>query len=159
MIGATVAGLAGVLAFHSGSDGHTLLPAASATKSKGATVAGPPTTSPSAPSHQGSPTTAPPTTAPPTQPQSATGALVQYGYGQLSVKVTISGGKITAVSVATLQTAESYSQQIAQQAIPMLRREVLATQAAPIHGISGATYTSQAYADSAQSALDKLHFA
>jgi uncharacterized protein with FMN-binding domain len=39
----------------------------------------------------------------------------------------------------------------------MLRAEVLAAHGAQIHGVSGATYTSVAYAQSIQSALDKLH--
>jgi uncharacterized protein with FMN-binding domain len=34
---------------------------------------------------------------------------------------------------------------------------VLAARSARINAVSGATYTSQAYADSIQSALDKLH--
>jgi uncharacterized protein with FMN-binding domain len=39
----------------------------------------------------------------------------------------------------------------------MLRSEVLSGQTASISGVSGATYTSQAYATSLQAALDKLH--
>jgi len=58
--------------------------------------------------------------------------------------------------VANLQTAESYSQQLAQQAVPMLQSEVLSAQSAQISAISGATYTSQGYAASVQSALDQL---
>jgi uncharacterized protein with FMN-binding domain len=88
--------------------------------------------------------------------KSATGRLEQYGYGQLSVRVTMSGGKITHLSVASLQTADTYSQQLAAQVIPILQREVLSAQSARINGLSGATYTSEAYAYSVQSALDKL---
>jgi uncharacterized protein with FMN-binding domain len=87
----------------------------------------------------------------------ATGAVEQYGYGELSVTVTVSHGKITALNVGRLATAESYSQQLAQQVIPMLRNEVLSAQSAQISGVSGATYTAEAYAASVQSALDKLH--
>jgi uncharacterized protein with FMN-binding domain len=89
--------------------------------------------------------------------RTATGAVVQYGYGELSVTVTVRGSQITAVSVPVLRTAEPYSQQLALQVIPMLRSEVLAAHSARIHGVSGATYTSVAYAQSIQSALDKLH--
>jgi len=91
------------------------------------------------------------------QARSATGAVVGYGYGELSVTVTVRGNQITAVSVPLLRTAEPYSQQLAQQVIPMLKSEVLAVHSAQIHGVSGATYTSEAYAQSIQSALDKLH--
>jgi uncharacterized protein with FMN-binding domain len=87
------------------------------------------------------------------------GAAEQYGYGVISVKVTVSGSKITDISVADLQTAESYSQQLANQVIPMLRNEILKAQSLHVYGISGATYTSDAYAQSVQSALTKLHFA
>jgi uncharacterized protein with FMN-binding domain len=87
----------------------------------------------------------------------ATGKVVQYGYGELSVTVTARGNQITGVSVPLLRTAEPYSQQLAQQVIPMLRGEVLAVHGVQIHGVSGATYTSVAYVQSIQSALDKLH--
>ena len=97
------------------------------------------------------------TTAPPTgQATTALGSNEQYGYGTLAVRVTVRGGRITDVSMANLQTAEQYSQSLAQQVIPILRNEVLSAQSARINGISGATYTSEAYAQSVQSALDHL---
>lgn len=88
----------------------------------------------------------------------ASGTMEQYGYGELTARVTISGGRITTVTVPVLRTAEQYSQQLAAQAIPVLRNEVLAAQSASINAVSGATYTSQAYAQSVQAALDKAHF-
>jgi uncharacterized protein with FMN-binding domain len=39
----------------------------------------------------------------------------------------------------------------------MLKSQVMAADSARINGVSGATYTSEAYAYSLQSALDKLH--
>ncbi len=89
--------------------------------------------------------------------RSAVGSSEQYGYGALSVTVKVRGNRIEDVRVNGLQTAEQYSQQLAAQVIPMLRSEVLSAQSARINGISGASYTSQAYALSVQSALDKLH--
>ena len=89
--------------------------------------------------------------------RTAVGTMEQYGYGQLAVKVIVHGSRITAVTVPSIQTAEQYSQQLASQVIPMLRSEVLAGQTARINGVTGATYTSEAYAMSLQSALDKLH--
>jgi uncharacterized protein with FMN-binding domain len=88
---------------------------------------------------------------------SATGAMEQYGYGELTVRITLNGNRITNVTVPTLRTAEPYSQQLAQQVIPMLKSQVLAADGPHINGVSGATYTSQAYATSVQAALDKLH--
>lgn len=89
--------------------------------------------------------------------RSAVGAIERYGYGALSVRVTVRGNRIENVTVNGLQAAEQYSQQLAAQVIPMLHSEVLSAQSARINGISGASYTSQAYALSVQSALDKLH--
>ena len=86
------------------------------------------------------------------------GALERYGYGELAARVSISGGRITGITVPVLRTAEQYSQQLAVQVIPTLRSEVLAAQSARINAVSGATYTSQAYAMSVQAALDKAHF-
>jgi uncharacterized protein with FMN-binding domain len=86
------------------------------------------------------------------------GALERYGYGELAARVSISGGRITGITVPVLRTAEQYSQQLAVQVIPTLRSEVLAAQSARINAVSGATYTSQAYALSVQAALDKAHF-
>ena len=81
-----------------------------------------------------------------------------YGYGELATRVTISHGRITGVSVPVLKTAEQFSQQLAAQAIPVLRNEVLSAQSARIQAVSGATYTSEAYARSVQAALDQAHF-
>ena len=88
--------------------------------------------------------------------RSATGASEQFGYGVLSLKVTAQGNKITGISVANLQTAESYSQSLADQVIPMLTSEALAAQSANIQGVSGASYTSAGFAQSLQSALTQL---
>jgi uncharacterized protein with FMN-binding domain len=82
---------------------------------------------------------------------------VPFGYGALSVRVVARGTQITDVSVPAIQTAEPTSQQISAQAIPTLRAEVLSAQGASINGVSGATYTSQAYVQSLQGALDDLH--
>jgi uncharacterized protein with FMN-binding domain len=148
VLAGTVAGFAGVLGFHSrpaSSAAPGSHPAATGASRSGN---GGPAALPSAPSAAagaGGPA------------RTATGATEQYGYGQLAVKVTVAGTRITSVSVPAIQTAEPYSQQLATQVIPMLRSEVLAGQNARIHGVSGATYTSEAYAMSLQSALDKLH--
>ena len=164
----TVAGLAGILSFHTHppASGLSALPAAgkSATGNSAAGAANRSTSG----SRSGSAHSRARTSRKPSRSgsgsassalQSATGSTVQYGYGALAVKVTARGGRIVNVTVPYIQTAEPYSQQLASQAIPTLRSEVLAAQNANIQGVSGATYTSQAYAQSLQSALDKLHLA
>lgn len=90
-------------------------------------------------------------------PHQDTGPLVPYGYGELAVKVSVSGGKITSVDVVGLRTADQYSQSLAQQVVPMLRSEVLQAQSGNINGISGATYTSEAFAMSLQGALKRIN--
>jgi uncharacterized protein with FMN-binding domain len=89
--------------------------------------------------------------------RSATGPGVNFGYGTVAVKVKIRGTRIIAVSVASLQTLDPTSQQISGQAIPVLRSEVLSAQSASINSVSGASYTSAGYARSLQAALDTLH--
>jgi uncharacterized protein with FMN-binding domain len=88
---------------------------------------------------------------------SATGPGVNFGYGTIAVKVTVAGGRVVNVSVAKLSTLDPTSQQIAAQAIPMLRSEVLSAHSANISGVSGATYTSEGYVRSLQAAVDQLH--
>ncbi|MCW2930284.1 MAG: FMN-binding protein [Actinomycetia bacterium] len=89
--------------------------------------------------------------------RTAQGPVEQFGYGQLDVDVTVTGNHIMSVTVPSLQTAEPTSQQISEQAIPLLTSEVLSAQGLNINAVSGATYTSEAYAQSLQGALDKLH--
>jgi uncharacterized protein with FMN-binding domain len=147
VIGVTAAGLAGILTFHT--HGTTVPLGASRSGGAGSSSPGPHAAAPRAAS------TGPP--APSSQTASAIGTLEQYGYGQLSVRVTVTAGRIADVAVATLQTADTYSRQLADEVIPALRREVLTAQSARIDAMSGATYTSDAYASSVQSALDQLH--
>jgi len=150
LVTGAVAGFAGVLGLHIG--GTAALPAL------GQPVRGETGTPPALAGGSAPGTTPPATPAGATGPaRSAAGAVEPYGYGQLSVTVTVRGDRIVAVSVPVLRTVDPYSQQLAQQVIPMLRSEVLAAHSAQIHGVSGATYTSEAYAQSIQSALDKLH--
>ena len=120
-------------------------------------VAGPGPSGGASAASAASPSKAGRTPAGPVAGRSALGPEEQYGYGVLDVKVTESGTRITDVSVPLLQTAEPTSQQISEQAIAMLRAEVLSAQSARVDAISGATYTSAAYLSSLQAAIDKLH--
>jgi len=102
------------------------------------------------------PSTSPTSTAPSGATRSATGASEQFGYGTISVKVTVQGTHITAVSVASFQALESYSQQLTNYAVPYLTSEAMSAQSANIQGVSGASYTSAGFAQSLQSALGQL---
>ena len=97
------------------------------------------------------------TTLPSVGVRSANGALVNYYYGVLSIKVAANGSKITNVSIASINDGGSgYSTYIDQQSIPILEHEVLAAQSANIQAVSGASYTSQGFVQSLQSALIQI---
>jgi uncharacterized protein with FMN-binding domain len=69
--------------------------------------------------------------------------------------VTISGGKITNVKALQLTNYGGRSVQISNYAAPILRSEVLKAQSAKVSNVSGATYTTQGYLSSLQSALNQ----
>ena len=105
---------------------------------------------------------APAATAAPTATSAATGAAattitgstVSTRYGDVAVEVTVASGKITAVQAVSLPSG-GRSGQISAYAGPVLASEALSAQSASIDIVSGATYTSQAYAQSLQAALDQ----
>jgi uncharacterized protein with FMN-binding domain len=83
-----------------------------------------------------------------------TGQTVTGFYGPVQVQLVISGGRIT--DVKTLQSPNDNPQSvyIASVALPHLRQEVLQAQSAQVNAVSGATFDSQGYTQSVQSALD-----
>jgi uncharacterized protein with FMN-binding domain len=87
-----------------------------------------------------------------------TGAAETTRFGTTQVKVTISGGKITEITTVQLNQDDPKSLQISESAAPTLRSEVLSKQTAAVDVVSGATYTSDAYEASLQSALDKAGY-
>jgi len=105
--------------------------------------------------------TTPSTPAPVTTPKAAgvsgtfTGDAGNTRYGPVQVQITVVNGKITNAIALTYPTESFRDQQINQQAIPYLIQETLAAQSANIQGVGGASYTSQGWADSLQSALTK----
>lgn len=82
------------------------------------------------------------------------GPTVNDPFGGVQATVVVAGKKIADVTIAAPQNNPS-SASINQQAVPLLRSETLQAQSAQINTISGATYTSQAYAQSLQGALDQ----
>jgi uncharacterized protein with FMN-binding domain len=81
------------------------------------------------------------------------GPIVDTRFGPVQVSVTITDGAISDVAALELPTG-GRSGQISGYAGPILQSEALQAQSASIDGVSGATYTSRAYAESLQSALD-----
>lgn len=86
--------------------------------------------------------------------KTVTGDTVQTRWGPVQVRVTIKSGKLTEVTAVSYPQDNPRDQEINSYALPQLRREALAAQSAQIDAVSGATYTSDGYKQSLQSALD-----
>ena len=84
-----------------------------------------------------------------------TGDAVRTRYGNVQVQITVSGGVITEVQVPQYPNSNREDQQINARALPVLISETTSAQSASIRMVSGATYTSQGYTQSLQSALDQ----
>ena len=87
--------------------------------------------------------------------KTVTGAAVDTRYGAVQVKVTVTNGKLTSATAIEYPTSDPRDAQINAYAIPALNQEAVQSGTAGIDMISGATYTSQGYIQSLQSALDK----
>jgi uncharacterized protein with FMN-binding domain len=138
VIAATAASLALVLSFHPRFPGQAALPPASSLGTQTKAVAGSAT-------------------------RTVTGSDQTIGggsaFGDIQVRVTAAGTSITGVGLARLNVSGPLSQQIINNVVPQLQQQTLAAQSANINGVSGATYTVQAYRASLQSALDQIGIA
>jgi uncharacterized protein with FMN-binding domain len=83
-----------------------------------------------------------------------TGPVVSTPFGPVQVQVDIANGKIGDVAALQTPTEHAFSVQLNKFATPLLRTETLTAQDAKIDVVSGATYTSDAYAQSLQAALN-----
>jgi uncharacterized protein with FMN-binding domain len=163
VIAGTVAGLIGVLEFHTtpasvAIPGTSALPATSAGSANGAGGASSPGagTSPAAGQGQGT-SPSPSAGSSKTVSRTAVGPGVNYSYGVVAVRVTATGGKIVKIGIASLQDdGDPRSQLIDEQALPILEREALQAQSANIQGVSGASYTTAGFVRSLQAALQTL---
>jgi uncharacterized protein with FMN-binding domain len=82
------------------------------------------------------------------------GPVVSTRFGPVQVEVVVASGKVADVVALQLPTGRR-SGQISSYAAPILHDEALQAQSASIDTVSGATYTSDAYAQSLQAALDQ----
>ena len=85
-----------------------------------------------------------------------TDEILQDGLGDLEVKVSAVDGRIVGVGLAKLDLRGPQSAQITNEVLPQLEQQTMTAQSAAIQGVSGATYTTQAYVASLQAALDKI---
>jgi uncharacterized protein with FMN-binding domain len=82
------------------------------------------------------------------------GPAVDTRYGPVQVEIVVSSGQLQDVVAIQLPTGRR-SGQISSAAAPILREEALQAKSASINTVSGATYTSDGYAQSLQAALDQ----
>ena len=113
-----------------------------------------PTTTPSSHSASASAKGAP-ASKKPAPVKSYKGSVAQTRYGPVQVALTVKGGSITQVSVLQYPSAGGTDQQINSYALPILVDQTVKQQGAHVQMVSGATYTSQGYLTSLQSALDQ----
>jgi len=83
------------------------------------------------------------------------GDVIGTRFGDVQVRLIESGGRITDVRALRLPFDRQRSNEISQFVEPILRSEALQAQSAQIDTVSGATYTSDAYDMSLQSAIDR----
>ena len=76
-------------------------------------------------------------------------------WGPVQVRIVVKHGKIVDASALKSPSGDSRSRSISQQAIPYLVQETLAAQSDQISGVGGASYTSNGWFTSLQSALKK----
>lgn len=107
------------------------------------------TTTPAAAAASGAPTTSTATFTDGTY----TGTGVREPWGTFEVQATISGGKLTGVTIVSAPS-DGHSNRINTNAVPLLTQAAIAAQSAQIDTISGATWTSRSYITSLQAALD-----
>jgi uncharacterized protein with FMN-binding domain len=83
-----------------------------------------------------------------------TGDVARTQYGPVQVRLTVAGGRITKAEAVQAPKGGT-SDQKTQLSVPKLNQQAVAAQNADIDAVSGATYTSNGYKQSLQSALDQ----
>lgn len=139
----TAAGLAALLSFKTHSLTGAVPPAAAASAPN--TTTSSPSASPSASGGSGSGGAS----------KTVTGDAADTMYGPVQVEITVKDGKITNAQAVEYPQESMRDEQINSYAIPDLNQEAVGASSANIDAVSGATYTSEGYLSSLQSALDK----
>ncbi|MBT2233061.1 FMN-binding protein [Nonomuraea sp. NEAU-A123] len=76
-------------------------------------------------------------------------------WGPVQVQISVTGGKISSVQVLQAPNENRRDIEINNTALPILQEETMSAQSAQIDSVSGATYTSDGYIQSLQSAIDR----
>ena len=141
----TIAGLVALLSFKS----HA--PSLSAAATSGTSGGSSSSSSPSVP---GQFPTGSQAASLPVGERAVTGQVANTVYGPVQVQLIVRHSKIIKVAVLQQPTTTIHDIQIGQFAFPELISETLKAQSAKIDAVSGASYTSEGYIQSLQSALD-----
>ena len=83
------------------------------------------------------------------------GTSVGTPFGPVQVKARVLAGKVTKVTAVAFPHGDPKSSSINAYAIPRLQQQAVVAQSASIDGVSGASWSSSAFARSLQSALAK----
>jgi uncharacterized protein with FMN-binding domain len=86
--------------------------------------------------------------------ESFTGTPAHTRRGDVQVRITVAGGRITAVTVPVHPDTNDKDRAINAAALPTLIERTLRAQSARVQAVTGATVTSDGYRTSLQSALD-----
>jgi uncharacterized protein with FMN-binding domain len=84
-----------------------------------------------------------------------TGDAANTRYGPVQVQITVANGKITAAQAVEYPQDNPRDAEINSSAIPQLEQETVSASSTHIDTVSGATYTSDGYLTSLQSAINK----
>lgn len=128
--------------------------------------AAPPSASSPPPSGEPAPSVDPGSQPPGTDPPEGssdgttfTGDSAYTDFGYVTVQITVQDGQIIDVTAVEMPGDEARSVALSERVAPILRRRALAAQSADFDTASGATWTSEAYQQSLQSALVKAGLA
>jgi uncharacterized protein with FMN-binding domain len=91
----------------------------------------------------------------PTGPVELEGPAVSTPYGPVQIAVMVDDGRLTDIIALELPGGDPRSDSINAYAAPILEEMALDAQSAEIDVVSGATFTSLAYTQSLQAALDQ----
>ena len=91
----------------------------------------------------------------PAAPVAVDGDAIDYRYGVIQVRLELAADGEILAATTLRYPADGTSGEINAEALPQLEQALLASQSAEVDTISGATYTTDAYLASAQSALDR----
>jgi uncharacterized protein with FMN-binding domain len=149
-VSSTIAGLVLLLSFKTQASTGTTAHAAASTPKAGSGSAGTPKSA-ATPSSAATPRSTGTATS---GTKTITGDAAQTRYGPVQVQITVTDGAVTTVTAVDYPQNDPRDFQINSFAIPQLDQEATAAKSTSIDFVSGATYTSQGYVQSLQSALD-----